>query len=141
MRVGTLILSLFLPALAGAAKAQAYQPYPDARVSTAQWQTYFNEVTSKHNSSRKDAALQRMVTFVNERTNTHYSFTKPDHPAHPSWVTRKFEEIDGHVTVSQVGYFAGSETEFARLFQEFVELNKTIKGELNRQQPASERKE
>jgi uncharacterized protein YdcH (DUF465 family) len=140
MRIGTSLLSLLPLALAGAAKAQAYEPYPDASVNEAQWQTYFDEVSGKHGSTRKDAALQRMVTFVNERTNTHYSFTKPDHPAHPSWLTRKFEEIDGHIAISQVGYFAGSEAEFARLFQKFSELNDRIKEELNRSQPTSGRK-
>ncbi len=54
------------------------------------------------------------------------------HPAHPAFITRQLFEEGGEVRVRQIGFFAGSEQEFAKLFSEYLERNESLKDEVGR---------
>ena len=58
-----------------------------------------------------------------ERTRTFWVFTTKDNPAHPAWITRQMVEEDGEVRVKQIGYYAGSEPAFAKLFRAYQDRN------------------
>jgi hypothetical protein len=112
--------------------AQEYKPFPEARITRAEWDQYFSDVSAKHASRRRDFVDQRLITF-DAPGPTSYAFTSEGHPAHPAWVTRKFvRQADGAWTVEQIGYFAGAEAPFARLYRSYQELNAQMKAAIER---------
>lgn len=116
------------------AAPQEFKPYPRANISPAQWQTYFDEVRHKHGASVQDIEAQRLLVYIDSVTGTIYGFTKPGHPAHPAWVSRKPEQRGDSIFMAQIGYFAGEEAPFAKLFREYQELNERMNEELARRQ-------
>ncbi|MGQ0384572.1 MAG: hypothetical protein ACT4UP_07840, partial [Gammaproteobacteria bacterium] len=103
--------------------AQEYQPYSSPRITVEQWQRYLDIVRQHHAASVEIYKGQDLVGFTDEATRTFYIFTTKDHPAHPAWITRQVVEIDGKVNIRQIGYFAGAEESFARLFDEYLKRN------------------
>ena len=76
--------------------------------------------------------MRQLIAFSDERTRTFWVFTLKKHPAHPAWITRQMYQEDGQVRVRQIGYFAGSEDAFARLFQEYLLRNEELKADVAR---------
>jgi Protein of unknown function (DUF4019) len=132
-----LVLSLITCA---AALGQEFKPYPRANISVAQWQQYIEEVRQKHGSTAQDLDDQQLIVYRDDASSTIYAFTKPGHPAHPAWITRKPEQRSNSVFVGQIGYFAGAEPAFAQLFKEYLALNEKLKDEISRRQSAKEAK-
>jgi hypothetical protein len=62
------------------------------------------------------------VIFFDKQTGMSYAFTTKGHSAHPSWITRQPQENRGNISIAQIGYFAGSESEFAKLFRAYKEM-------------------
>jgi len=58
-----------------AASAQQFKPYPSAHIAPAQWQSYFDDVSSKYASSRRDFPAERLVIFESPASLTSYAFT------------------------------------------------------------------
>lgn len=125
--------SLFL--FCFSAVAQQFNPYPQPHVTRHQWQTYFDEVRAKHASGRQEFPVDNLVIFEDNASHTSYAFTTPAHPAHPAWITRQASEDARGVRIRQIGYFAGDEAPFAKLFKQFEELNAKIRDELMRGKP------
>jgi hypothetical protein len=107
--------------------AQEYQPYPSPRITPEQWARYGEQVRQNHGASLEIFEDKQLIAFSDERTRTFWVFTLRKHPAHPAWITRQMYEEDGQVRVRQIGYFAGSEDAFARLFQEYLLRNEELK--------------
>jgi hypothetical protein len=129
----TACLLLCLAAGSGAtALAQQYQPYPTPRITAEQYARYAEEVKENYASTAEILKGQHLVAFSDPRTRTFYIFTTKDHPAHPAWITRQMVEEGGEVKVRQIGYFAGSEEEFAKLFREFQGRNKQLMEDVQR---------
>src|SRR5205809_4777735 len=120
MRAVAIVLTALV---AGQVAAQEYMPYPGARITLAQWQQYFSEVSSKHAASRREFPAEHLVVFEDRATYTAYAFTQPGHAAHPSWITRHVIHDNVGVKVRQIGYFAGDEGSFAKLFEAYQQLN------------------
>ena len=116
----------------GAALAQEYQPYPSPRITPEQWAKYGEEVRAVHGESLEIFKDKLLIAFTDRRTRTFWIFTLKDHPAHPAWVTRQMYEEGGEVRVRQIGYFAGSEEAFAKLFREYQERNEQLIEEVGR---------
>lgn len=106
-----------------AAHAQEFQPYPAPRVTAEQWVRYADLVRQAYGASAQVVKEEDVVVFSDPRTRTTWVFTTRDHPAHPAWITRQMYEEDGQVRVRQIGYFAGSEPEFDRLFRDYQARN------------------
>ena len=113
-----------------AARAQAFQPYPSPKVTVDQWQKYLLEVRSRHEASLEIYKDKNVVVFSDPTTRTFYIFTTKDNPAHPAWITRQIVEQGGKVNVRQIGYFAGAQEPFDRLFTEYLQLNEQLKHEV-----------
>jgi hypothetical protein len=129
----TACLLLCLTAGSGApALAQEYQPYPTPRITAEQYVQYAQEVKQALGSTADILQDQHLVAFTDERTRTFYIFTTKDHPAHPAWITRQIVEEGGQVRVRQIGYFAGSEAEFAKLFREYQGRNEQLMEDVQR---------
>jgi hypothetical protein len=109
--------------LAAPASAQEFQPYPQPKITTEQFARYAEEVLQALGYSTEVLKDQKLVAFSDQRTRTFYVFTTKDHPAHPAWITRQMVEEDGQVRVKQIGYFAGDEEAFAKLFREYQDRN------------------
>jgi hypothetical protein len=130
-----LYLSLLAAAgLAGPASAQEFKPFPRANISATQWSAYFDEVRTKHGSNVQDIDDQKLVVYTDPATTTLYAFTKPGHPAHPAWITRKPEQRNDSTFIAQIGYFAGEEPPFAQLFRAYLALNEKMKEDIKRKQ-------
>jgi hypothetical protein len=122
--------------LVGSGSAQDYQPYPDARITEAQWQSYFQQVKEKFGSSEVHPSAN-LVEF--HSSDTLYVFTEPGHAAHPAWVTQQIVKVDGGLGMRQVGYFAGEEAAFAMLFQAYQGRIAKVKEDMNRRSQGPER--
>lgn len=108
------------------AGAQEFQPYPQPKITPEQFARYADEVLQAFGYSTEILKDQKLIAFSDERSRTFYVFTTKDHPAHPAWITRQMVEEDGQVRVKQIGYFAGNEEAFSRLFREFQGRNKQL---------------
>jgi hypothetical protein len=115
-----------LALLAGQAWGQEFQPYPQPKITAEQYARYADEVLQAFGYSTEILKDQKLIAFSDERSRTFYVFTTKDHPAHPAWITRQMVEEDGQVRVKQIGYFAGNEEAFSRLFREFQGRNKQL---------------
>ena len=102
--------------------AQEYKPYPLAKISRQEWQTYFDEVRAKQTVSERRFPDEKLITYHSVATRMNWAFTTPGHPAHPAWITRRVTVRDGQTLVDQIGYFAGDEAPFAALFQSYQKL-------------------
>jgi hypothetical protein len=120
-----LAASLSLAAILAAAPAiaQEFQPYPTPQITREQWAQYAEQIRQTYLASAEILEGQNQVAFSDMRTRTFWIFTTKDHPAHPAWITRQMVEEGGQVHVRQIGYFAGSEPEFAKLFRFYQERN------------------
>jgi hypothetical protein len=125
-------LALALALAASNAAGQAFRPYSQERVSAKQWQTYFNEVSAKLAATRQDAPAEFFVGFNDPNTSTTYTFTMPGNPAHPAWFTRQFVQTGTTITVRQIGYFAGDEAQYNRLFRAFQEMNASLRQDMQK---------
>jgi hypothetical protein len=117
-----------------AASAQEFKPYPDAKVTVAQWQAYLDLVREKVGNSERSFPAQDFETYSNEATRTVYAFTEPGHPAHPAWITRrvvKDNKCDKCVSMEQTGFFAGDEPAFAKMFAEYQQQNERINANMH----------
>jgi len=126
------LVTVALWLMASPALAQEYQPYPTPRITPEQWAKYGEEVQQKHGATAEIFKDEKLVAFSDPRTRTFWIFTLKDHPAHPAWITRQLYEEGGLVRVRQIGYFAGSEEEFAKLFHEFQQRNELLKEDVER---------
>jgi hypothetical protein len=108
---------------AGRAHSQELRPYPAPQITPEQWAHYADLVRQAHGASAEVIKEQNVIVFSDLRTHTFWVFTTKDHPAHPAWITRQMYEQEGKVNVRQIGYFAGSEPEFAKLFRSYQERN------------------
>lgn len=117
------IVSTIAPAL-----AQEYRPFPQARITPAQWQSYLNAVVDAHGDSGREFPAEHLVVYQDDKPSLFWAFTTAGHPAHPAWITRRVIEEAGEAKVEQVGYFAGDEAAFAQLFQQYLGLTeRTVK--------------
>jgi len=129
----TACLLLCLAAGSGAtALAQHFQPYPTPKITAEQYARYAEEVRETYASTAEILKGQHLIAFSDLRARTFYIFTTKDHPAHPAWITRQMVEENGQVNVRQIGYFAGSETEFAKLFREYQGRNQQLMEDVQR---------
>jgi hypothetical protein len=124
------VSSVALLCLPFSAGAQQFRPYAEAKISEAQWQSYYSEVSTNFAKTLRDLASENLQLFFNEATYVTYTFTKPGHPAHPAWITRLVVAAGDKVTVSQLGFYAGSEVEYQKLFDSFNVLNERLKNSL-----------
>ena len=117
---------------AAGAFAQDYQPYPSPQITPEQWAMYGESVRQAHGDSVEVFKDKKLVAFSDLRTRTFWLFTKKGHPAHPAFITRQMYEEGGEVRVRQIGYFAGEEKEFAKLFSEYLKRNEELKEDVER---------
>lgn len=106
--------------------SQELRPYPQARITEAQWQSYYEQVKAKYGGSSKLAPNQPLLIF-DDGHSTLYAFTQPGHPAHPSWIARKVVQDSKGIYIDQVGYFAGDEGAFAALFKAYRALDANVR--------------
>lgn len=132
MQVRARLISLAFALSAIPALAQEYQPYPSPRITPEQWAKYGETVRQYHGASLELFKDKQLLAFSDPRTRTFWVFTLKDHPAHPAWITRQMYEEGGLVRVRQIGYFAGSEEEFAKLFSEYQKRNEELKEDVER---------
>lgn len=127
-----LITTLFASMLALPAGAQDFQPYPQPKITTEQFARYADQVLQAYGHATEILKDQKLVAFSDQRTRTFYVFTTKDHPAHPAWITRRMVEEGGQVRVKQIGYFAGNEEAFAKLFREYQGRNEQLMDDVAR---------
>ncbi len=130
MRVAAFLVSALVSTCA---HAQEYKPYPRARITEAQWRAYFQEVNEKNATLRQEVNEHKFTLFNKPGDKEIFAFTQSGHPAHPAWVTRRLFEANGAWNVEQIGYFAGDEAAFAKLFADFKALNERMRESIGRE--------
>lgn len=119
-------------AFAAPALAQEFQPYPQPKITVDQWKAYLAKVRELHEASAEIFRDQGIVAFTDPENLTFYIFTTKDHPAHPAWITRQIVEEGGQVHVRQIGYFAGKQEPFDKLFREYQLRNDDLVKEVEK---------
>ncbi|MEX0733557.1 MAG: hypothetical protein WD944_12515 [Steroidobacteraceae bacterium] len=119
-------------ALGAPVRAQEFQPYPTPRITVEQWTSYLATVRANLEPTAEIYPEKHVVIFSDQRSRTFYIFTTKDHPAHPAWITRQIVEEGGEVSVRQIGYFAGSEERFAKLFSKYQKMNEELREDVLR---------
>jgi hypothetical protein len=112
--------------------AQEFQPYPSPNITVDQWVKYAAQVRQNFEPTADVLKGMNLIAFSDMRSRTFYIFTTKGHPAHPAWITRQMFEDGGQVRVRQIGYFAGSEEEFAKLFRDYQQRNEQLQEEVQR---------
>jgi hypothetical protein len=133
---GALTLAACLCAVALGVGAQEFKPHPRADITPAQWRDYFDEVKSRHLATERRFPSEHLVVYRDEKSGMNWAFTTPGHPAHPAWVTRQPVRAAEGVSIQQIGYFAGNEPEFAKLFKAYLAMNDRIREDFKKDQPA-----
>ena len=84
--------------------AQEFAPYPNERVTVAEWQAYYDLVAKNDGTAREVFPDQHLVIFQSggAKVITSYAFTLEGHPAHPAWITRQLVEKDGAWSMEHV---------------------------------------
>lgn len=118
--------------LAGPATAQDFQPYPVPQITVEQWASYAELVRQNYGATAEILTDEDVIVFSDMRTRTFWVFTTKDHPAHPAWIVRQMYEDGGQVNVRQIGYFAGSEPAFAKMFRYYQERNAQLMEDVQR---------
>lgn len=118
--------------LAVVAASQDFQPYRTPQITAAQFAAYAEQVRQAYGATAQVVVEEKVIVFSDLRTRTFWVFTTKDHPAHPAWITRQMVEENGQVNVRQIGYFAGSEPEFAKLFRSYQERNTQLMEDVQR---------
>jgi hypothetical protein len=118
--------------LAGPAMAQEFQPYAAPQISAEQFVRYAELVRQNYGASADVVKEEDVIVFSDMRTRTFWVFTTREHPAHPAWITRQMFEENGQVNVRQIGYFAGSEPAFAKMFRSYQERNAQLMEDVQR---------
>ena len=114
-------VAIFLSAAqAVAGEPPVYKPFPVAQVSPVQWVTYREQVHAAYGASLRRFPDEHLEVLQSPDNVMHFAFTTEGHPAHPAWITRSAQ----NGSVDQIGYFAGKEEPFAKLFQSYLELTK-----------------
>lgn len=103
-----------------------YMPYPTADISEEQWSEYYEKMKALFGQTEVKHDTQGLATYSDPESRTQYAFTLPNHPAHPAWITRQVVKNGEGISMQQVGYFAGNEEEFAKLFKDYQLLNEEI---------------
>jgi hypothetical protein len=113
-------------AAGAAASGQEFRPHEQAHITRAQWQAYYDEVRAKHAATQQPFSKEHLVLFNDPKSLMSWAFTLPGHPAHPAWVTRQ-PVIDGNnVKIRQIGFYAGDEQAFRKLFATYVALTSKV---------------
>ena len=107
-------------AVAVAGDAPVYKPFALAEISQPQWESYRQQAHSSYGASLRHFPDEHLEVLHSPDNVMHFAFTTEGHPAHPAWVTRFAQ----NGSVEQIGYFAGQEEPFARLFQSYLDLTK-----------------
>lgn len=107
------------------------KPFRVAEISEKQWSSYYTAANILLIGSKRVFPEQGLEVFSDKESGTMFAFTMPNHPAHPSWITRYLVEKEGAISVGQIGYFAGDEESFAELFRQYQELNQKIKQDMS----------
>jgi hypothetical protein len=108
------------------AHGQEFRPHPAARINAAQWQAYFDQVKSKHGRSEQQFAQEHLVLYNDAGSLMSWVFTTPGHPAHPAWVTRQPVTDGNNVKIRQIGFYAGDEAAFRKLFATYLLLTSKV---------------
>lgn len=125
-----LIVAIWLAGLAFSALGQEYMPYPRELITPEQWQNYFDQVRAKYSPETGIPEEFKLTLFLVEDNATLYAFTRPGHPAHPAWIRRDIYEDKEGVKLRMIGYFAGNEGEFKKLWRQYEELNRQMEEEM-----------
>jgi hypothetical protein len=115
-----------------AAPGQEFRPHAQPRISVAQWQAYYDEVRASHASTEQRFAKEHLVLFNDPKSLMSWAFTLPGHPAHPAWVTRQPVTDGNNVKIRQIGFYAGDEQAFRKLFATYVALTARMQQEQKR---------
>lgn len=128
--VKLILVSSALWLMANPVIAQEYEPYPSPSITPEQWAKYADQVRRLHGDTLQVYKDKKLFAFSDLKARTFWIFTMKGHPAHPAWITRQMYEEGGVVRIRQIGYFAGSEEAFAKLFREYQERNEELKEEV-----------
>jgi len=101
--------------------------FPTDHITTAQWQTFRDEVLKKPGATRQEFANQLVITVSSELRI--YVFTEPGHPAHPAVVVRAIVARGRGSEVQRMGHYAGDQKAFDVWWHQFDALDAKVPGQ------------
>jgi hypothetical protein len=124
--IGALLLILPLLGIAQPSQSPIQPRFPQAHISTEQWQSYLDEVKAIPGVACAEAASHQYKCNSTAQ-QTMWVFTLKGHPAHPAvsrgvMVTHQATPATT-VGIDRSGYFAGKEEAFRSWMREFDALD------------------
>jgi hypothetical protein len=117
-----------LASITAAAAEVPFKPYEKPRISQEQWTKYRDMVRKEFGSTAQEQKEDKVVMYFDDTTRTQYIFTSPGNPAHPGAIARRIvRNASGAVSIEQVGYFTGTEKEFAAWFAPYQRQNEQMR--------------
>jgi hypothetical protein len=118
MRILTAVLGGLLLLVSAQVGAIEFKPYPGFAISKEQWSVYYEQVVDAAKETRQNMTAQKLEGYFDRDRGIAVIFTRPGHAAHPAWVARR-PVLDGkQLQLEMVGYFAGDQAAFKKLFAE-----------------------
>jgi hypothetical protein len=125
-------LIAILAVFASGALSQEFKPHGHAHITVQEWQAYYDTVKSRHPSSERAFPNEHLVLYDDVNTKMSWVFTMPGHAAHPAWITRQPVEDLGQVKIRQIGFYAGDEAEFTKLFKTYLAMTEIMRRQMEK---------
>jgi len=114
-----LFILLCLLSISLSAKGIDLEPYDHDRITEAEFLAYRASAAEELGSTHRAYPSHFLELYSDESLRASIAFTMPGHPAHPAWVTRYVAMDDSGIYMNVIGYFAGDESEFAKLYKQY----------------------
>lgn len=99
-------------------QAQANKRFPQSKITSIEWQQYFDEVKAIPNAKIQEGRSQTQISFVGSDTNEIFYFTNINHPAHPAVIrVTAYVDSSGETKAGVTGNYAGSKEDFDPWFK------------------------
>jgi hypothetical protein len=99
-------------------QAQTNKRFPQSRISTTEWQQYFDEVKTIPEAKIQEGRIQTLISIEGPDKSEAYYFTNPNHPAHPAAIKiSAYADSSGETRAGVIGNYAGSKENFDPWFQ------------------------
>ncbi len=131
MRILTAALGGLLLLLSAEVWAIEFKPYPGTTITKEQWSEYHAQVVYAVKATRQDMAAQKLESYFDKDRGISVIFTRPGHAAHPAWVARRPVFGGDHLQLEMVGYYAGDQAAFRKLFAQYQEMSNRMANCIN----------
>lgn len=130
MRILTAVLGGLMLLVSAKVWAIEFKPYPGFAINKEQWSEYYAQVVDAAKATRQEMP-DKLEGYFDKDRGIAVIFTRPGHAAHPAWIARRPVLGENQLQLEMVGYFAGDQAAFKKLFAQYQELSNQMSNCIN----------